>query len=545
MKKYLISFFISIFFFFEFSFILQSGIILAQCTEGSVTYAEGARICGDRVGPQTRIVKECKNGILSDVGTCYKAGGFNICKPATPPAPGEVCNVPDSTFQLLPSPTPSPTQCSLNTHPITGDPLNPPFILANGNQGCLGEIAAKCTGGNLDTIENCENTGRICVHNIDVGGVSSAYCDFAPTPTLIPPTPTTTLTPTPDSSAFCEIPERPGIKFKDRAQICIPQTRGYDVQQCIESNNTWKFVHIGECQTGKLSLCNPKNPPEDGDECPSSMYVADMCVNETIEFGQEAPKPANNCGMPVDSRAQPISGVKNDPNNPVYSCCFPKTTVTNTCVDKNDLSGLDGLPGFLDDKIKQGIDSSKSRIIPGFGSANDLQEQLNKIKPCIFGNPSILKEDGTYVETPDAGVPNCICALNTRNGSELCKNVTDDGTENDERSECERCLGYDANTNTHKMNKMYTALGCVDTSPQGVIKSSMNLGIGIGGAFSLMCIIYAAFMYQTSMGNPEKIKKGRDLMTSCISGLLLIIFSVFILRLIGYDILRLPGFGRP
>jgi len=32
------------------------------------------------------------------------------------------------------------------------------------------------------------------------------------------------------------------------------------------------------------------------------------------------------------------------------------------------------------------------------------------------------------------------------------------------------------------------------------------------------------------------------MITSAIAGLLLIIFSVFILRLIGYDILKIPGF---
>ena len=58
-----------------------------------------------------------------------------------------------------------------------------------------------------------------------------------------------------------------------------------------------------------------------------------------------------------------------------------------------------------------------------------------------------------------------------------------------------------------------------------------------------MCIIYSAYLIQFSRGNPERIKKAREYLTSCIMGLLLIIFSIFILRLIGVDILRIPGFG--
>ena len=41
----------------------------------------------------------------------------------------------------------------------------------------------------------------------------------------------------------------------------------------------------------------------------------------------------------------------------------------------------------------------------------------------------------------------------------------------------------------------------------------------------------------------EKIKKAQDLLTSCIMGLMLIIFAVFILRLVGVNILRIPGFS--
>jgi len=49
-------------------------------------------------------------------------------------------------------------------------------------------------------------------------------------------------------------------------------------------------------------------------------------------------------------------------------------------------------------------------------------------------------------------------------------------------------------------------------------------------------------MMQSSQGNPEKLKKAQEMITSCIMGLMLIIFSVFILKLIGVNILKIPGF---
>jgi hypothetical protein len=69
------------------------------------------------------------------------------------------------------------------------------------------------------------------------------------------------------------------------------------------------------------------------------------------------------------------------------------------------------------------------------------------------------------------------------------------------------------------------------------------MGIGLAGGVAMLCIMYSAFRMQTSQGNPEAIKKAQETLTSCITGLVLIIFSVLILRIIAQDILRIPGFN--
>lgn len=90
---------------------------------------------------------------------------------------------------------------------------------------------------------------------------------------------------------------------------------------------------------------------------------------------------------------------------------------------------------------------------------------------------------------------------------------------------------------------VYTGLGCIQADLSGFItKTLLGWGIGLASIFALLCIIYSAFQLQTSRGNAEKIKKAQELLTSCIMGLMLIIFSIFILRVIGVGILQIPGF---
>jgi hypothetical protein len=47
----------------------------------------------------------------------------------------------------------------------------------------------------------------------------------------------------------------------------------------------------------------------------------------------------------------------------------------------------------------------------------------------------------------------------------------------------------------------------------------------------------------TSAGNPERLTASRELITSAVIGLMLILFAVFLLKLIGVNILGIPGWG--
>lgn len=89
-----------------------------------------------------------------------------------------------------------------------------------------------------------------------------------------------------------------------------------------------------------------------------------------------------------------------------------------------------------------------------------------------------------------------------------------------------------------------TAIGCIPVSDtNALIGFILRWAMGIGGGIAFLLILVAGFLIITSQGDPQKVQAGKELLTSAIAGLLLIIFSVFILEIIGVDILDIPGFG--
>ena len=87
-----------------------------------------------------------------------------------------------------------------------------------------------------------------------------------------------------------------------------------------------------------------------------------------------------------------------------------------------------------------------------------------------------------------------------------------------------------------------TAIGCI---PMGntneFIGFILGWAIGVGGGIAFLLMLFAGFQIMTSAGNPDRLRAGQELLTSAVSGLILLIFSVFILRTIGIDILGITG----
>lgn len=90
-----------------------------------------------------------------------------------------------------------------------------------------------------------------------------------------------------------------------------------------------------------------------------------------------------------------------------------------------------------------------------------------------------------------------------------------------------------------------TAIGCIPINDtNALIGFFLRWAIGIGGGIAFILILVSGFQIMTSQGDPQKLQAGKELLTSAVTGLVLIIFSVFILQFIGVNILGIPGLSR-
>lgn len=89
-----------------------------------------------------------------------------------------------------------------------------------------------------------------------------------------------------------------------------------------------------------------------------------------------------------------------------------------------------------------------------------------------------------------------------------------------------------------------TAIGCISTKADGTnsfFASIIKIAVGLGGGLALILMLYGVFIVTTSAGIPDKLKEGSEIITSAVAGLIFILLSVFLLNLIGINILGLPG----
>jgi len=90
-------------------------------------------------------------------------------------------------------------------------------------------------------------------------------------------------------------------------------------------------------------------------------------------------------------------------------------------------------------------------------------------------------------------------------------------------------------------NKINTALGCVPVEMGQFIPWLSGYVFGIAGGIAFLMMVYGFFLMATSSGDPKAVQGAKETVTSAITGLLVSIFGMFILRLIALNILQIPG----
>lgn len=107
--------------------------------------------------------------------------------------------------------------------------------------------------------------------------------------------------------------------------------------------------------------------------------------------------------------------------------------------------------------------------------------------------------------------------------------------DSEEADLCFRCI--EQNTEDRDDGKVFVwnALGCWDVSLNGVVTRLFQIGVGIIGGVMILRFIQAAIMMQTD--NPEQIREAREIITSAIIALIVLLGAVVILRFLGINVL--------
>lgn len=92
-------------------------------------------------------------------------------------------------------------------------------------------------------------------------------------------------------------------------------------------------------------------------------------------------------------------------------------------------------------------------------------------------------------------------------------------------------------------DKLHTAIGCIPISGgDQFISFFLRWAIGIAGGVALILIVYAGVQILTSGGDPKKTQAGKELLTAAVTGFIFLLLAVYLLELIGVDILNIAGF---
>lgn len=206
------------------------------------------------------------------------------------------------------------------------------------------------------------------------------------------------------------------------------------------------------------------------------------------------------------------------------ACCSPQSYEKL----KKQMEKDSKLPGILDKAFsKAGVLGRVNKFTEIMNAINKMDEGVEPPK-CLVGEPDDPNNPNCTCLTPEEMVSKpvavskilelCQKYLGKRSGGEINKCV-----------ECFANGGY------------LSAIGCLYFQPDRFILFNVfGLGLKLGGLFAFLCIIYSAIELQISQGNSEKIKKAQERITACIIGLLVVIFSVFILKIVGVNILGIP-----
>lgn len=155
----------------------------------------------------------------------------------------------------------------------------------------------------------------------------------------------------------------------------------------------------------------------------------------------------------------------------------------------------------------------------------------------LFSIPTSVMATGPSATPTPTGVPTC-------DACGWC-NKDINPTPPPNWASCHNCL-IEPTTGAPRDRTYYTVLGCFSTDPSGgpFVRSVLSIIFGMAGGTAFLMVLWGSAMVLTSSGDPVRLQSGKETIVSSVAGILLILFSTFLLSVIGVDILKIPGFGK-
>ena len=101
------------------------------------------------------------------------------------------------------------------------------------------------------------------------------------------------------------------------------------------------------------------------------------------------------------------------------------------------------------------------------------------------------------------------------------------------------------NINCKNSNDINTQIGCIPAdNPNDTAVWFFYRIFAVVSAIAFFVMVSGGVEIATSAGNPDKVKHGRENITAALAGLIFILLTIFLLRFIGVDIIKIPGFAK-
>jgi len=215
----------------------------------------------------------------------------------------------------------------------------------------------------------------------------------------------------------------------------------------------------------------------------------------------------------------------------VFSAIDQKVQLNINCTDTS--GGIHTLP-----KPEDGLLENKEADFtnPATCSSGQCFMRVSKAFSC-FTNKDLECSLTAYYISADGNPGNTVCSKNFNIGD--ATTTAPQPTIRLINPECTAQFGKFTGVTNRGVN---TALGCIPTYPSGFTLWVLYFFLPIAGGIAFFLLLGGSITLMTTSGDPEKIAQAQQIIMATIAGLLFIIFSVYLLNLMGAQIFKIPGF---